>query len=605
MRRRGITRLSAAIAAALMAAALAVALSVGGTAASGADGGGNTAPQPHTVDVGTGGAVATTHPAATRAGIQVLKSGGNAVDAAVATAAVLGLTNPGNTGIGGLNYMTIYLNRHQHAVVIGNRAPSPGAFGQDDREGLSSTGGLSVGVPTALMGWEQALERYGTISLRKALQPAIRVARKGFVVRDAFPRADRFKAFTSSRELYFDDNLEPYPVGSVFRNPDLARTYQLIAKHGVDAFYKGPIARAIVDAIQHPPLAEDAGQYVNEASQRPGVMELSDLSGYRQPGIWKPTSVDYRGYDVYSTPPPESGGSTVSEALNILEGFDLSGPDRPLAVHRAIEASKLAFADRARYVGDPDFFDVPLEELLSQGYADERRCLIGDRAMQAPVAAGDPNPPYDTICSSSGSGQVEHEHVGSTDHFSVVDRWGNTVSYNGTNVSNNGVVVPGYGFFLNNEMTNFNPQPLFEGDPNLAAGNKRPRGNMAPTVVVRDGRPVLSVGAAGGQTIQTTVLGILVNHLDFGMGLPEALSAGRASQTNTATTLAEAPFLGTYGDELTARFGQRFSGSGGIAVAQGVSILPDGRFVAVSDARAGAGDARVVRSEEDDEDRDM
>jgi gamma-glutamyltranspeptidase/glutathione hydrolase len=155
-------------------------------------------------------------------------------------------------------------------------------------------------------------------------------------------------------------------------------------------------------------------------------------------------------------------------------------------------------------------------------------------------------------------------------------------------------VVPGYGFFLNNEMTNFNPQPLFEGDPNLAEGGKRPRGNMAPTVVVRDGHPVLSIGVAGGQTIQTTVLGILVNHLAFGMPLPEALAAARASQQNTATTLAEPGFLDQYGDELSARFGQRFSSSGEIGVAQGISILPDGRFVAVADARGGGGDARVV-----------
>lgn len=598
MRRDRALRFSGTITVALVAAILAAPTAAGGTAASAADEGESTpTSQPHRVAVGTGGAVATTSPVATRAGVQILRAGGNAVDAAVASAAVLGLTNPGNTGPGGLNFMTIYRKKQDDAVVIGNRAPAPAAFGPADRVGLSATGALSVGVPTAVKGWEQALERYGTISLRQALQPAIRAARDGFVVGTAFPRADRYKAFTSSRELFFDDQLEPYAVGSVFRNPDLARTYELIAKHGADAFYEGPIARAIADAIQHPPLAEDAGQYVDAAAQRPGKLALSDLTGYRQPGVWAPTAVDYRGYDVYSTPPPESGGSTVSEALNILEGFDLSGPDRALAEHRVIEASKLAYADRARYVGDPRFSDVPLEQLLSDAYADQRRCLIGGSALQTPVAAGDPTSPGGTSCSDSGSGSLEGDHVGSTDHLAVVDRWGNAVSYNGTNVSSSGIVVPGYGFTLNNEMTNFSPQPLFDGDPNLAAGGKRPRGNMAPTVVVRDGRPVLAVGAAGGTTIQTTVLGILVNHLDLGLGLPEALSAGRASQANTASTVAESPFLQAFGDELTTRFGQRLSGTGAIAVAQGVAVLPDGRLVAVADARGGDGDARVLKGE--------
>src|SRR5437870_2600160 len=198
-----------------------------------------------------------------------------------------------------------------------------------------------MSVTTAVMVWEQPLEGYGTISMRRALQQAINVGRKGIVVLSAFPRADRLKAFTSSRELYFDENLEPYSVGSIFRNPDLARTYELIAKGGAAAFYRGPIAQAIVDSIQNPPLAADARQYVAEAALRPGKMVLADLAAYQLPAI-SPTRVRYRGYDIYSTPPPESGGSTVSEALNILEGFDLSGSDRALALHRLIEASKLA-----------------------------------------------------------------------------------------------------------------------------------------------------------------------------------------------------------------------------------------------------------------------
>ncbi|MGH3116249.1 MAG: gamma-glutamyltransferase family protein, partial [Gaiellales bacterium] len=525
-----------------------------------------------------------------------LRRGGNAVDAAVVTAAVLGVTEPYVEGLGGSAYMTVYLKDQGRAVVIGSRTPAPQAFGPEDRDGISGTGALAVGVPTTLMSWKQALERFGTLSLQEALQPAIRVAREGFVVEPGFVpgplNRDRFLAFTSSRDLFYGPDGELPEAGSVFRNPDLADAYKLIAKDGVEALYGGPIGRALAEAVQHPPLTSDADEHVAAASLRPGKMQPSDLAGYRQE-IPAPTHVQYRGRDVFSSPPPSSGGSTVGEALNILDGFDLSGPDRALALHRYLEASKLAYADRARYVGDPGFFDVPLEELLSQGFADERRCLVGDQAMEGPIAAGDPTPPYDTTCSVGGSGATGADHDHSTQHFSVVDGDGNAVSYTGTLVwaCGSGLVVPGYGFCLNNEMPNFNARALFEGDPNVAEGGKRPRGNMAPTVVVDDGRPVLSVGAAGGQTIQTTVLGILVNHLDFGMGLPDAMAAGRAAQRNTATTLAEHDFLDTYGDELSTRFGHEFTATGGIADAQGVSVLPDGRLVAVGGA------ARVLRPE--------
>ncbi|MGH3116247.1 MAG: gamma-glutamyltransferase family protein [Gaiellales bacterium] len=565
-------------------------------------------PERQTVAVGTGGAVATADPVATRAGIEVLRSGGNAVDAAVATAAVLGVTEPWVAGLGGTGYMTIYRSREDRAVVIGDRAPAPQAFGRDDRaKSHIGNSPLVVGVPTTPMTWSTAIEHFGSISMRQALTPAIKIARAGFVVDQAFHdtingQRGRFKAFTSTRSLFFDSDLEPLPVGSVFRNPGLATAYDLIARDGVEAFYEGPIARAIVDTIKHAPVAPDAEKYMYwpyvDRAREPGDMELSDLARYRQPVV-SPTHVDYRGFDVYSNPPPSSGGSTVGEALNILEGFDLSGPDRALALHRFIEASRLAYADRERYVADPHFVDIPLEQLLSKGYADERRCLIGEWAMAAPVDAGDPTPPYDAPCSDGGSSAAEGAHEGSTTHFSVADRWGNVVSYTTTLVATGGnaIVVPGYGFFFNNELVNFNEEPLFEGDPNLAEGGKRPRGNMAPTVVVRDGRPVLSVGVAGGQTIQTTVLGIMVNHLDFGMPLPEALAAARATPRNTATTAAERGFLDQYGAALSGRFGQRLASTGSIAHAQGISFLPDGRLVAVADTRrapTGAGDARVV-----------
>jgi len=558
------------------------------------------APEPQPVAVGSGGAVATVDAVATREGVNALKRGGNAVDAAVTTAAVLGVTEPYVESLGGSSYMTIYLKDEGRAVVIGDRTPAPQGFVPEDRRNLPGTGVLSAGVPTTLMTWKEALDRFGTISLRQALQPAIRVAREGLVVEEDFVPGPlnrvRFRAFQSTYDLFFPGGELPVE-GTLFRNPDLARAYKLIADHGVGVLYSedGPIAKAMVETVQNPPLTPDAAQYVVPSALRPGRMTLSDLAGYRQERP-APAHVRYRGYDLYTTPPPD-GGSTLGEALNILEGFDLSGPDRALALHRYLETSKLAYADRERWVGDPRFVDVPLDGLLSQGYADERRCLIGDTAMQAPVAPGDPTPPYDMECSGSTAGLETESGAHSTHHFSLADGDGNMVAYTGTlvNACGSAVVVTGYGFCLNNEMTNFTgPASSFPGDPNLAAGGKRPRGNMSPTVVARDGRPVLTVGAAGGQTIQTTVLGILMNHFDFGMSLPDAIWAPRVSQRNRATALANQSFLAAWGDELSTRFGQTFEVGDEFSDAMAVLILPDGRQVAAGEPWA---DARVVTPE--------
>ena len=554
------------------------------------------APETQPVAVGTGGAVATVDGVATREGIKALKRGGNAVDAAVTTAAVLGVTEPYVESLGGSSYMALYLKDEGRAIVIGDRTPAPQAFVPDDRRNLPGTGALSVGVPTTLMTWKEALDRFGTISLRQALQPAIKVAREGFVVEEDFVPGPlnriRFRAFQSTYDLFFPGGELPVE-GTLFRNPDLARAYKLIADEGEDVLYSehGPIAEAMVKTIQQPPLTADASQYVVARALLPGRMAVHDLANYEQESA-APVHIQYRGYDLYSTPPPD-GGSTLGEALNILEGFDLSGTDRALALHRYLETSKLAYADRERWVGDPRFVDVPLEGLLSQDYADERRCLIGDTAMPAPVAPGDPTPPYDTEC--AGTDGVETDSGShSTHHFSLADGDGNLVAYTGTlvNACGSAVVVTGYGFCLNNEMTNFTgPGSSFPGDPNLAAGGKRPRGNMSPTVVARDGRPVLTVGAAGGQTIQTTVLGILMNHFDFGMSLPDAITAPRVSQRNRVNALANQAFLDAYGNELSTRFGQTFEVGDEFSDAMAVSILPDGRQVAAGEPWA---DARVV-----------
>jgi gamma-glutamyltranspeptidase/glutathione hydrolase len=298
-------------------------------------------------------------------------------------------------------------------------------------------------------------------------------------------------------------------------------------------------------------------------------------------------------------PPPSSGGSTVGEVLDILAGFDMSTPDRPLALHRYLEAGRLAYADRNRWVGDPAYVRVPLAGLLSKGFAAERRCLIGATAATSPVAPGDPRPPFSSTCpSATGAAATGREGI-STNHLTVVDRYGNIVSLTTTieQIAGSGMAVPRYGFLLNNELTDFDPAPPADGspDPNLPAGGKRPRSSMAPTIVLRHGRPFLSVGSPGGATIITTVLQILLDRIDFGMSLPQAIAAPRASQRNTSSTDAEPSFISKYGEVLESRFRQQFSPMSEIGAATGVEFLRGGRVEAVAEsARRGGGDAEVV-----------
>jgi gamma-glutamyltranspeptidase/glutathione hydrolase len=561
------------------------------------------------VAVGTGGAVASVDPTATQAGIDVLRRGGNAVDAAVAANAVLGVTEPFVAGIGGGGFIVIYLAREHRVVTIDGRETAPQAFPEnafiDPTTGRPIpffpqrvTSGMAVGVPGTLASWAEAASLYGTMPLKRLLDPAIAVAERGFVVDPTFrgqisDNLTRLQAFTSSRALFLGPDGQPPAVGSTFRNPDLARTYRLLAHDGPGAFYGGPIGAALVDTVDHPPVAPD-----NQLgfTVRGGVMTTDDLARYTAP-LRAPTHVTYRGDDVYGMAPPSSGGSTVGEALNILEGFDMSTPDRALALHRYLEASKLAFADRNRWVGDPDFVSVPLDGLLSKDFAAERRCLIGATALPIPQPPGDPFPPFSPCTGTSTPAQAGREGR-STNHLTVIDRDGNVVSWTSTieQIAGSAIAVPGYGFLLNNELTDFDPAPASTlPDPNLPAGGKRPRSSMAPTIVLRDGRPLLAVGSPGGSTIITTVLQILLGRIDFGMSLPDAIAAPRASQRNSAT-VAEPAFLAQYGTALTQRFGQTFGAPmAEIGAATGIEILPDGELQAAAEpVRRGGGAAAVV-----------
>ena len=568
---------------------------------------------------GSGGAVASDSTYATQAGLSVLRRGGSAADAAVAVASTLGVTDPYVAGIGGGGYFVHYDSRTHTVSTIDGRETTPAADGPTmflDSNGkplpfpTAVTSGLSVGVPGNLATWQTALDRWGRRGLARDLKPAIKVARRGFVVDDTMRELTRenqarFGQFSSTSDLFLPGGALP-EVGSVLRNPDLAATYRQIARDGIGALYGGPIGSDVVDAVHNLPLAPSS-----TLTPIPGPMSLQDLEGYRALER-APTHVDYRGVDVYSMAPSSSGGSTVGEALNILSHFDMSGMSRVQALHHYLESTRLAFADRNRFVGDPAFVNVPLAQLLSDSFGLQRACLIDPtQALTSPVAPGDPN--GSPSCSDPAAAATRPDQEGlNTNHFVVSDRWGNVVSYTNTieQIGGSGIVVPGRGFLLNNELTDFNFTPTQGAapDPNLPAAGKRPRSSMSPTIALRDGRPFVAVGAAGGATIITTVLGILVNRIDFGMTLPDALAAPRASQRNSATTQAEPDFIALPTTPGLQALGQAFAvtDTSGldpsikipptIGVASGLEALPGGEWLAAAEpTRRGGGSAGVVR----------
>ncbi len=553
---------------------------------------------------GRGGAAATVDRLATQAAIGVLRRGGNAVDAAVTAAAVLGVTEPFSCGIGGGGFMLQYDARGRRVSSIDHRETAPAAMGP---ESFMENGkplpfndarysGLSVGVPGTVRGWATALRRDGTISLAEALEPAIKVARDGFVIDQTFfdqvkGNVDYFDDVPSSAALYLDPDGTPRDVGTTLRNPDLARTYELIARVGTRGFYRGPVANAIVDTVRRPPIAPTANH-----RWRPGVMRNADLHGY-DPVRRAPTLVRYRGLDVYGQAPVSSGGSTVGEALNILEGFPLGALPRDEAIHRRLEASRLAFADRGAYLGDPMFHVVPLRGLLSDRFAETRRALIGPQAAKSPVAPGNPYP-FNGASSRKGAaaGSATTTRAGSTTHLSVTDRRGDVVSYTFTIESTGGagLVVPGYGFLLNNELTDFNFDSLTH--PNRVQPGKRPRSSISPTIVLRGGKPWLTVGTPGGSTIIPTVLQLLTDRIDLGLTLPQALAAPRVEQRNNANADVEAAFLATPEAALLRARGHTLGTPAEIGAANGIELRRDGSVVAAAEpVRRGGGSAMVVR----------
>jgi gamma-glutamyltranspeptidase/glutathione hydrolase len=557
--------------------------------------------------IGYGGAVATVDADATAIGLDVLRRGGNAVDAAVAAAAALGVTEPFSAGIGGGGFFVYYDARTRRVSTIDGRETAPAAatdkYFIDPADGLpydfaeARVSGLSAGTPGTVATWESALRKWGTRSLSAALQPAARLAERGFEVDATFRQqvadnAAAFGQFTSSRELYLPGGAPP-AVGSIQRNPDLAATYRLIARNGTDVFYRGALAGDIVETVQHPPLAADPwGTWAYPI--RPGVLTRADLAGYRlrHPG---PTRSDYRGLTVYGMSAPSSGGTAVGEALNIIEAGLPASATTTDKHHLYLEATALAFADRNRYVGaytNPSL----LRKLISDRWAAQRACLVDrTKALVKPVAPGDLN---GTGCATTAAGRPVEEGQ-STTNLTVADRWGNVVEYTFTIEATGGntMVVPGRGFILNNELTDFNFAPT-QGtapDPNLPGPGKRPRSSMSPTIVLKDGKPFLALGSPGGATIITTVTQLLVNRLDLGMTLPEAMAAPRASQRNSAGIQAEPAFRTAYGPSLTP-LGHTFAADvPELGAATAVEFTRGGGFIASAEpSRRGGGAAAVV-----------
>lgn len=543
-------------------------------------------------------------PDASQIGIDVLRRGGNAVDAAVATAAALGVTDPFSAGIGGGGFFVHYDAKSRRVSTIDGRETAP-ASATDKlfvENGVplpfdqAMTSGLSVGVPGTPRTWQQALRRWGTYSLRDALRPAEELARRGFVVDSTFnaqvsSNAARFADFTSTSALYLPNGVPP-AVGSTFRNPDLANTYRELGRD-LGSLYGGAVGRDLVRTVQQPPVTPGSTRNV-----RAGKLTVSDLAKYTAP-FRAPTFTTYRGLDVYGMAPPSSGGTTVGEALNILESYDLAKLSEPEYLHRFIEATKLSFADRNRWVGDPSFYDAPTRQLLSQRFADSRSCLIKPNAvLPAPAAPGDPRNP--APCVSEGVAAPTPQDAERTTHLTVADRWGNVVAYTLTIEAEggSGMVVPGRGFLLNNELTDFNFVPITPGvpDPNLPGPSKRPRSSMSPTIVLDDhGRVVLAVGSPGGATIITTVTQVLTSRLDRKARLVDAIASPRASQRNSATTPAEAAFIASPAADALRAIGHRFSTNADIGAVTAIEPAGRGQWRAAAEpARRGGGAARVV-----------
>jgi len=484
------------------------------------------------------GMVVTSQVDATHAGVEMLEAGGNAIDAAVASAFAVGVTQPFSTGIGGGAFILIRLANGE-VVAIDARETAPAAADRDMyvrpgvAEDASSMGALAIATPGMVAGLALALERYGTLPLAKVMAPAIRLAREGFAISPYHVEMMEWKR--PRLEDRFPETLRvQYPPAGValepgwrLVQPDLARTLEQIAQRGPRAFYTGPIAQAIVERVH----------------KGGGLITLEDLESYA-PKLRSALHGTYRGYDVYSFPPPSSGGVALIEALNILEGIDLAsyGPGSSASIHRIVEAMKFAFADRAAHLGDADFVEVPVAKLIDKDYAATLRERINPPWWQrSPWSWG-----QDEMALQIEAPGLPQNDSG-TAHLSVTDAVGNAVAITETinTLYGSGITVPGTGIVLNNEMDDFAKAPYEPNSyglidtlgRNAIAPNKRPLSSMTPAILAKDGRTVFVTGSPGGPRIISTVLLTILNRIDYGMDVEQAVSAPRVHHQWVPDTL--------------------------------------------------------------------
>ena len=489
--------------------------------------------------------VSSKHPLISKTGIDVLRKGGNAVDAAITAAFMDCVVEPAMNGIGGEGVMTIHLETGENVVIdyVGRPAksstPDMYELTEDTEPGwmmwrkvandANVIGHKACTTPGTIAGLAAALERYGTMSLKEVIKPSVKVAEEGFVVgwgtaAPIFRGMIRFSRFDEWRKTFLLEGKYPYrPHQVTVKNPprlvnrDLAKSLSSIAENGIDEFYRGWIAKAIVD----------------EMERGGGFITMEDLAIY-EPIIHEPKPGTYRGYEVVYD--PTHSGTTMLQILKILEGYDLNeyGFGSPESVHLMAEALGLAFADRFKYMGDPGYLDVPLKAMVSDAYAAEQRKRISlDKACE--IKFGDPWP-YEPECTTT---------------LAVGDKAGNMVVVNQTIVDGFGcgVVVPGTGILLNNAMYGLNPEP---GHANSIDGRKRRIQNVCPTILLRDGEPFLALGAPGGRKIQVSVAHVIVNMIDYGMSIQEAMEAPRIHR-ETSKVFVESRYPNKVRDGLIER----------------------------------------------------
>ncbi len=524
------------------------------------------------------GMVVTSHFLATESALNVLKQGGNAIDAAVVAAFSLAVTQPRSGNIGGGGFMLVSLADKNKVISIDYREKAPHAATRDmylDENGnvdknLSRYSHKASGVPGTVYGLALALEKYGTIQLSAALKPAIKLAENGFIITPRFVKGIKaqeklLKSHASTRKIFFKKDGSNYKVGDIFIQKDLAATLKRIAKYGVKEFYQGKTADLIVAQMK----------------QGGGLITKADLKAY-YPVIRKPIHGKYRGHDIYSMGPPSSGGVHIIEILNILENYPIAklGLNSAQTIHFMAEAMKLAYADRAKYLGDTDFVSVPISGLVSKKYALELKKTINDKLTNSSKNILHGNPlPYESD---------------ETTHFSIIDKFGNAVANTYTINFSYGshIVVEGAGFLLNNEMDDFSAKPgianaygLIGGKANQIQANKRMLSSMSPTIVKKNDKNFLITGSPGGARIITTTLQVISNVIDHNLNIQAAVNATRVHHQWLPDEIRIEQGLSMDTIKILQNMGHTIKQKRPMGAIQSIMVGKDGTFYGAADPR--------------------